>query len=192
MKPLLRKIFFWDEPAQGAQGSILTTPGENATDAECSMVIEYPSAHATMPGTKMDICADYSWFRFRYDFLAKVIIDGVQRNYLLRKYYFGSRLWLFDDFTNEEVFWRQDFLSGSSFWTIQGEKIGELKTVSLTNQETVLHDLRCNSFIKISPVKSMQNSKEYKTFVPSGFDYRFLLFFMALVFFDNIYSYTAS
>ena len=50
MKPLLRKIFFWDEPAQGAQGSILTTPGENATDAECSMVIEYPSAHATMPG----------------------------------------------------------------------------------------------------------------------------------------------
>ena len=50
MKPLLRIIFFWDEPAQGAQGSILTTPGENATDAECSMVIEYPSAHATMPG----------------------------------------------------------------------------------------------------------------------------------------------
>jgi len=188
MKPLLRKIFFWDEPAQG---SILTTSGKNATAAECTIVIEYPSsAHATMPGAEMDVCANYRWFGFRYDFSAKVIVDGVHRNYRLRRYYYGSRLWLFDDFTNETFFWRQDFLPGSSFWTIQGEKIGELKTVSLTRHETVLHDFCCNSFVKISLVKSLQKSKEYKTLVPSGFDYRFLLFFMALEFFDEIYSYT--
>ena len=76
MKTFLRKIFFWDEPAQGAQGSLLTACGENSTDAECSIVIEYPSAQATMPGTEMDICAKYRWFRFRYDFLAKVVVNG--------------------------------------------------------------------------------------------------------------------
>jgi len=190
MKHLLRKLFFWDAPAQVTQGSLLTTSGEKATSAECSIVVEYPSAYAAMPGMEMDICAKYRWFRFRYDFPARVIVDGVQRNYLLRRSYFGSRLWLFDDFTNEEIFWRQDFLSGSSFRTIQGEKIGELKTALLTHQEMVLHDCRCNSSIRISLVKSLQKSKEYKALVPSGFDYRLLLFFMVLEFDDDIYSYT--
>ena len=189
MKSLLRKLF-WDAPAQETQESLLTTSGEKATGAECSIVIEYPSAHATMPGIEMDICAKYRWFRFRYDFPVRVIVDGVQRNYLLRRYYFGSRLGLFDDFTNEEIFWRQDFLSGSSFRTIQGEKIGELKTALLTHQEMVLHDCRCNSSVRISLVKSLQKSKEYKALVPSGFDYRLLLFFMVLAFDDDIYSYT--
>ena len=190
MKPIRRKIFFRDAPAQGAQGSVLTASREKAIAAECSIVIKYPSAHATMPGMEMDICAKYRWFRFRYDFPARVIVDGVQRNYLLRRSYFGSRLWLFDDFTNEEIFWRQNFLSGSSFRTIQGEKIGELKTALLTHQEMVLHDCRCNSSVRISLVKSLQKSKEYKALVPSGFDYRLLLFFMALEFYDDIYSYT--
>ena len=37
MLPLLRKIFFWDAPAQNTQGSLLTTCGENTTDVECSI-----------------------------------------------------------------------------------------------------------------------------------------------------------
>ncbi len=161
-------------------------------DADCSIAIEYPSAHATMPDLELDISAHYRWFRFRYDFLAKVVAAGVQRSCRLRWPYFSSRLWLFDDNSQETIFWKPNFLTGSSFWTMQGEKIGELKTTSLSGQEMVLRDCRCNTIATISLVKSMSKRKEFKAQVPSGFDIRLLLGWMTLEFYDDIYGYVAS